>query len=635
VPSFTGTNTGIADISGTVTVSGSLDGCAAQPVSFTLTVSEAPVMDPVGNSIFCNGTSVPASNLGSNVPGTTFIWSNSNTAIGAPASGTNDLQSFTATNGGTNSITGTFTVTPWSGTCAGQPESFSITVSPTPTLLPMNNVTQCAGQNIPAVVPGSSVSQTSFSWTNSDTSIGLAGSGTSSTSPFVCVNNTAYPVTSTVTVTPEAGGCTGPSGAMTITVNPMPAAVASNTGPYCLMEDATFSAGSFPSATYSWSGPNGFSSGDQNPSISDVTGVNEGAYIVTVSANGCTSTATTNLAITPGVPVAIAPAGPFCANEPVVLMSVNDTGGTWSGTGITNPVTGAFDPAAAGTGDLMVTYTPEPGCMIANSTIVTVNMMPIVQFAGDDLSFCAGDTITLTDLTVPANGDLTWDFGNGETSNANGSVSHIYESQGLYTIMLTSSVNGCSSTSAVNDYVEVLPHAIASFDVLPSTETTTTDPVFTFRNNSSNATDYTWDFGDLSGSNDEDPVHTYAETGGSYTVTLYANNEGNCPDSAKRTVSVVEDLIFFVPNAFTPDGDEHNNVFLPVFDSGYDPYSYTLYIFNRWGEILFESHNTDIGWDGTYSNLLAKEGVYTWAIDFKLKNLDKRVQYHGSVTLIR
>lgn len=94
-------------------------------------------------------------------------------------------------------------------------------------------------------------------------------------------------------------------------------------------------------------------------------------------------------------------------------------------------------------------------------------------------------------------------------------------------------------------------------------------------------------------------------------------------------------MIFYVPNAFTPDGDIHNNTFLPVFTSGYDPYDYHLIIFNRWGEIIFESFNSEIGWDGTYSDHLAEDGVYIWKIVFKENKTDKKHQEIGHVTLLR
>jgi len=91
-----------------------------------------------------------------------------------------------------------------------------------------------------------------------------------------------------------------------------------------------------------------------------------------------------------------------------------------------------------------------------------------------------------------------------------------------------------------------------------------------------------------------------------------------------------------VPNVFTPDGDQFNETFQPVFTSGYDPYDYHLMIFNRWGELIFESYNADIGWDGTYgTGGLVQDGVYVWKINFKESMTDKKHEVYGHVSVLK
>src|SRR5690554_7934441 len=86
----------------------------------------------------------------------------------------------------------------------------------------------------------------------------------------------------------------------------------------------------------------------------------------------------------------------------------------------------------------------------------------------------------------------------------------------------------------------------------------------------------------------------------SYATQLIAYTDKGCSDTVSGVVRILDRLIFYIPNTFTPDGDKFNETFQPVFTSGFDPQSYNLYIFNRWGEIVFESHDTSIGSDGTY-----------------------------------
>ena len=106
-------------------------------------------------------------------------------------------------------------------------------------------------------------------------------------------------------------------------------------------------------------------------------------------------------------------------------------------------------------------------------------------------------------------------------------------------------------------------------------------------------------------------------------------------DSTTQTISMQEDLIFYVPNTFTPDGDTYNEKFTPVFTSGFDPYGYSLYIYDRWGELLFESHDASIGWDGTYGGKIVQDGTYVWKIDFKLKYTDDHQRHYGNVNVLR
>ena len=90
-----------------------------------------------------------------------------------------------------------------------------------------------------------------------------------------------------------------------------------------------------------------------------------------------------------------------------------------------------------------------------------------------------------------------------------------------------------------------------------------------------------------------------------------------------------------MPNTFTPDGDNYNEFFTPVFTSGYDPYDFDLYIFNRWGEIIWESHDASAGWDGTYGGNLVQDGTYTWKIEFKTTETDERMMVSGHVNVIK
>ena len=181
-----------------------------------------------------------------------------------------------------------------------------------------------------------------------------------------------------------------------------------------------------------------------------------------------------------------------------------------------------------------------------------------------------------------------------------------------------------------------MPQAIFSVD---NSQLTIENTEVEFINSSINANVYQWNFGDNSpNSSITDPIHIFPETGNSsYIVTLVASNDAGCTDTTQQTIHVDDVIIYYVPNVFTPDGDAFNQTFQPVFTSGFDPYDYHLMIFNRWGEIVFESYNASIGWDGTYpkDGKLVEDGVYVWKINFKETMSDKKHEAVGHVTILR
>jgi gliding motility-associated-like protein len=159
-----------------------------------------------------------------------------------------------------------------------------------------------------------------------------------------------------------------------------------------------------------------------------------------------------------------------------------------------------------------------------------------------------------------------------------------------------------------------------------------------FFNSTVNGTSYVWDFGDNSANvTSENTSHSFPPEIGGYVVTLYAVNDAGCMDSVSMVITLDDVLIFYMPNSFTPDGDDYNEVFQPVFTSGYDPFDFDLFIFNRWGEVIWESHDVTVGWDGTYgmNGRGVQDGTYTWKMEFKETMTDKRHTYTGHVTKIR
>lgn len=179
---------------------------------------------------------------------------------------------------------------------------------------------------------------------------------------------------------------------------------------------------------------------------------------------------------------------------------------------------------------------------------------------------------------------------------------------GSVTLSVTAT-NGCTS---FNDVMNVLvyPEVVAAFNYSPNGSFGSTPVVFA--DQSQNAVQWNWDFGDSDDSHMQNPTHVY-NTPGDYTITLISTSPNGCKDTASHEVTVIEGIR--IPNVFTPNNDGDNDMFV-VSISGYE--NYKCSIFNRWGNLMFETEAPQISWDGTTAaGKLVPAGTYFCVIEFK------------------
>jgi len=250
VPAFVAANAGNAPLTSIFSVTPSYTGngvtCPGTPVVFSITVNPAPSVNPVPNQTVCHNTPTAPVLFSSPVAGTVFNWTNNNISIGLAASGTGDIPAFAALNNTTSPVTATITVTPMftnNGVqCSGSPLNFTITVNPTPTVAPVANQLLCGGDPTAVVVFTGTVPGTVFNWTNSNTGIGLAASGSGDIPSFITQNAGNTPLVATITVTPTFTNngvtCSGTPIQFTITVNPRPTVFAGFDQTICQSQDA-------------------------------------------------------------------------------------------------------------------------------------------------------------------------------------------------------------------------------------------------------------------------------------------------------------------------------------------------------------------------------------------------------------
>ena len=121
----------------------------------------------------------------------------------------------------------------------------------------------------------------------------------------------------------------------------------------------------------------------------------------------------------------------------------------------------------------------------------------------------------------------------------------------------------------------------------------------------------------------------------SFDVVRWDNGCVSFPETFTITLELCPQDLIYIPNTFTPDGDEHNQSFSPVFTSGFDPYDFNMKIFNRWGEIIWETNDSNSSWDGTYNNIVCPDGIYVWAVRFGVTKSDEKKEFMGSLTIIK
>lgn len=642
--SFNGTNSTGSAISGTITITPTAATCVGATESFVITVNPAPTVNAVADQTLCNGAASAAVVFASSTPGATFDWSNSNPAIGLGANGSGTIASFTATNAGASPISGVITVTPTANGCVGTPEDFTITVNPTPTVNAVANQALCDGSNTAVIAFASGTAGTTFDWVNDTPSIGLAANGSGNIGSFVATNNSGSVVVATIDVTPTANGCSGTPESFTITVNPAPDVDPILDDAVCA-GDATLAVAftsSIPGTTFDWvnNTPSIGLAGSGSGNIASFSGINNGAapvtgtITVTPTANGCVGAAETfTITVNPLPNVFAGNDIVVCDGSTAILTATGAVNYAWSPAATNGQV---FTPTATTT--YTVIGTDANGCENSDDVTITVEPLPQVSFIADVTSGCAPLEVTFTNTTVGAT-NCIWTFGNGTSMTGCGSVTTTFDNGGLFDATLTTtSANGCVGTATYVDYIYVEDAPLANFVPSTSSGSFFNNQIF-FDNNSSGAVTYVWDFGDGSPTSSQvNPIHTFPDDeAGTYEVVLTAYSPLGCFDIYTQVITINEELIFYVPNTFTPDNDDFNEYFQPVFSAGYDPFDFNLLIFNRWGEVIWESHNASVGWDGTYGadGLEVQDGTYTWKIDFKTTLTDERIMVVGHVNVLR
>ncbi|MFH2143116.1 MAG: PKD domain-containing protein, partial [Bacteroidota bacterium] len=388
--------------------------------------------------------------------------------------------------------------------------------------------------------------------------------------------------------------------------------------------------------TYNWShtGPISANSITVSPS-------SETTYTVYVTdINGCTSNnSTTIIYVSPPVQVSVfANTTEVCPGDQVII-NVNPTSGFgppyevyYNG----NLQNVPFNVYPMTTANYTISVEDICGSTAEDDVTITVHPLPSVSFQLDTTEGCQPFTVSFISIYPAAY--YVWNFGDYDNNNLSydANPTHVFEDPGTYTISLqVTSDFGCKNSKTVADLIRVWELPTAKFIANPEV-VSIIKPMVYFTNLSSLADSCFWYFGDGDSSNNYNPYHMYPiYPTGDYNVVLVVCSENGCRDTVFSTVIVKNEYTFYAPSAFSPDNDGLNDYF-QVFGNGVDERNFQLYIYDRWGEVIFETRDFNENWDGRVKGqfISAPLGVYTWLVIYKdLQNIEH--QETGAVTIIR
>ena len=301
-------------------------------------------------------------------------------------------------------------------------------------------------------------------------------------------------------------------------------------------------------------------------------------------------------------------------------------------------ITGVWTPATIDSsipGFFTHTFLPDSGqCQTTVNMNITIVPAAPPTFIADQLTGCNPLPVNFSTINPIPGANYTWFLNNTEIGTGPNLV-YTINASGYHDITLEYELSSCFETTTYDDYIFMENDPIASFTFNPAVISSEIEEI-NFLNSSIGAVSYLWDFGDNSSSTVQNTSHTYTGASDNILVSLTASTPLGCFDIYEMTIVVLSEAIFYIPNTFTPDEDEHNQLWRPIFTSGFDIYSFNLEIYNRWGETIWETNDASAGWDGTYGidGLKVPSGIYNWTIRYGSKINDDTKQVNGFVNVL-
>ena len=395
-----------------------------------------------------------------------------------------------------------------------------------------------------------------------------------------------------------------------VTVNPIPLISVSSTQ-ICENETASLVATTnLTGGLFNWSGSS------ETTGVLNVKPNQSTNYTVSYSLNGCKSQDAIAYVVVKPKPSVSVNSEEICMGDSVKLIAIPSISGgsfLWLTTGESSN-TIVVSPVKSS--NYLLVYTLD-GCS-SNQAISNISIKPIpnVSFLVDKNFGCAPLSVAFTSEKSNQT-SYNW-YINGDLVGVNDELTYVLANAGCYDIGLRASANGCSKDTTIQNLICVENPPIASFKTNPIVFRNTVETIV-FDNNSMDACEYNWNFGDGTSSTEKSPTHVFYNTENGYTVELEAISMAGCSSLISVFIPYEVENEIYIPNSFTPNDDQSNEDFLPIFSNPETIVEYRFEIYNRWGELIFETNEFDVGWSGSMkdTNQASADGIYTYVITIR------------------
>ncbi|SMG09956.1 surface protein [Marivirga sericea] len=390
--------------------------------------------------------------------------------------------------------------------------------------------------------------------------------------------NTAGVGTFTITYTISELGCSNEE-SIDITVLETPDASISAAGPFCSGDAPVTLSAINPGGSWSGTGITDEASGIFDPTSATI---GENIITYTLEVGSCQDVKTTTILVNESPEVSIDEVAPICLESTPITLIGTPSGGQWSGSGITDPDAGTFDPTVAGIGISLINYTVNiDGCSGASEINIEVLSAPddAAEINGPN-DLCVGDEVTYTTSAINGAESYQWETPSGSVTTDTPELTYTAQDAGQISV---AGVNSCGVGVPSNISYNLAPPATADFSFMVSP---LSDLEYQFTSTSTGeVNNWSWDFGDGSTSASENPTHTY-ELPGNYTVSLTVSN-GPCEDVVTQTVIVNTEIIITIGNIITANNNGQNDF---IYIENIEKYEdHQVQLLNRWGKVVFSS----------------------------------------------